>query len=255
MQVKIIGGHGGVTRNYHATSYLIDDSLLIDAGSVAAGLDIQDQLKIDHILLSHSHLDHTKDLAFICDNCFGLKGKPFQVYSHKTVHKAVKDHLFNDTIWPDFSVLPTAENPTIIFNNIENEKELILGEYKVMPVHVKHPGDAFGFIIEKGDCAILFTQDTASTDRIWEVGKQYKNLRAIFTEVSFPNHLQHVADISDHHSPNTMKEEIKKMPENVPIYLGHLKPNYQEQLIQEITDLGEPRLHIMFADDVRFNFD
>lgn len=255
MQVKIIGGHGGVTRNYHATSYLIDDSLLIDAGSVAAGLDIQDQLKIDHILLSHSHLDHTKDLAFICDNCFGLKGKPFQVYSHKTVNKAVKDHLFNDTIWPDFSVLPNAENPTIIFNDIENEKELILGEYKVMPVHVKHPGDAFGFIIEKGDCAILFTQDTAATDRIWEVGKQYKNLKAIFTEVSFPNHLQFVADLSDHHSPNTMKEEIKKMPENIPVYLGHLKPNYQEQLIQEITDLGEPRLHIMYADDVRFNFD
>ena len=77
MQVKIIGGHGGVTRNYHATSYLIDESLLIDAGSVASGLDIQDQLKIDHILISHAHLDHTKDLAFICDNCFGLRKKPF----------------------------------------------------------------------------------------------------------------------------------------------------------------------------------
>lgn len=255
MQVKIIGGHGGVTRNYHATSYLIDDSLLIDAGSVASGLDIQDQLKIDHILLSHSHLDHTKDLAFICDNCFGLKEKPFEVYSHKTVHKAVKDHLFNDTIWPDFSVLPTAEKPTMRFNDIEEEKEITLGDYKVMPVHVKHPGDAFGFIIEKGDVAILFTQDTAATDRIWEVGKKYKNLKAIFTEVSFPNHLQNVADLSDHHSPQTMKEELKKMPADVPVYLGHLKPNYQEQLIQEITDLGEPRLHIMFADDVRFNFD
>lgn len=255
MQVKIIGGHGGVTRNYHATSYLIDDSLLIDAGSVAAGLDIQDQLKIDHILISHAHLDHTKDLAFICDNCFGLKGKPFEVYSHKTVHNAIKTHLFNDTIWPDFSVLPTKENPTIKFNHLEDEKELILGEYKVVPVHVKHPGDAFGFIIEKGDVAILFTQDTAATDRIWEVGKKYSNLKAIFTEVSFPNHLQAVADLSDHHSPNTMKEEVKKMPEGVPIYLGHLKPNYQEQLIQEITDLGEPRLHIMYADDVRFNFD
>jgi len=255
MQVKIIGGHGGVTRNYQATSYLIDDSLLIDAGSVAAGLDIHDQLKIDHILLSHSHLDHTKDLAFICDNCFGLKDKPFEVYSHKTVNKAVKDHLFNDTIWPDFSVLPTPQKPTMRFNDIEKEKELILGDYKVLPVHVKHPGDAFGFIIEKDDIAILFTQDTASTERIWEVGKTYKNLRAIFTEVSFPNHLQAVADLSDHHSPNTMKAELSKMPADIPVYLGHLKPNYQEQLIQEITDLGEPRLHIMYADDVRFTFE
>ena len=259
MQVKIIGGHGGVTKNYHATSYLIDESLLIDAGSVASGLDMQAQLKIDHILLSHAHLDHTKDLAFICDNCFGLRDKPFQVYSHKNVYNAVKDHLFNDMIWPDFSVLPTAQNPTIVFNSIAPEKELILGDYKVMPVHVNHPvkenGEAYGFIIEKGDVAILFTQDTASTERIWEVGKKYKNLKAIFCEVSFPNHLQNVADLSFHHSPQTIKEELKKMPGKVPVYLGHLKPNYQEQLIQEITDLGEPRLHILYADDVRFNFE
>lgn len=258
MQVKIIGGHGGVTRNYHATSYLIDESILIDAGSVASGLDIQDQLKIDHILLSHAHLDHTKDLAFICDNCFGLKGKPFEVYCFKTVHDAVKGNLFNDVIWPDFSVLPTAKNPTINFNEILPEKKIVLGDYTVMPVHVNHPvlkpGEGMGFIIEKDDVAILFTMDTKATDRIWEVAKGYKNLKAIFTEVSFPNKLQNVADISDHHSPATMKEELKKMPKEIPVYLGHLKPNYQEELIQEITDLQEPRLHIMYADDVRFNF-
>ncbi|MCO4754019.1 MAG: 3',5'-cyclic-nucleotide phosphodiesterase [Bacteriovoracaceae bacterium] len=254
MQVKIIGGHGGVTKNYSATSYLIDDSLLIDAGSVASGLDIEDQLKIDHILISHSHLDHTKDLAFLCDNCFGLKDKAFEVYSHSSVKKVIKDHLFNDTVWPDFSVLPNAQKPTITFNAIPAEKELKLGEYTIMPVHVEHPGDAMGFIVEKDDVAVLFTQDTKATDRIWEVGKKYKNLKAIFTEVSFPNKLQNVADISDHHTPATIKEEIKKMPGEVPIYLGHLKPNYQEELIQEITDLGENRLHILYADDVRFHF-
>lgn len=254
MQVKIIGGHGGVTRNYHATSYLIDDSLLIDAGSVASGLDIVDQLKIDHILISHAHLDHTKDLSFICDNCFGLKDRPFQVYCHKTIRKAIKDHLFNNIIWPDFSVIPNKENPTITFNDIAAEETLQLGKYKVTPVHVAHPGDALGFIVEKDDKAVVFTQDTKATERIWEVAKGFKNLKAIFTEVSFPNHLQFVADLSDHHTPNTIKAEISKMPAKVPIYLGHLKPNYQEQLIQEITDLHEPRLRIMYADDVRFRF-
>jgi ribonuclease BN (tRNA processing enzyme) len=259
MQVKIIGGHGGVTKNYHATSYLIDESLLIDAGSVASGLDIQAQLKIDHILISHAHLDHIKDLAFICDNCFGLRDKPFQVYCFDKVHQAIKNHLFNDIIWPDFSVLPTESKPTITFNEIVAEKEIILGDYKVLPVHVNHPvnkpGEGMGFIVEKGDTAILFTQDTKATERIWEIGKRYKNLKAIFTEVSFPNKLQNVADISDHHSPATIKEELKKMPKDVPIYLGHLKPNYQEELIQEINDLKEPRLHVMYADDVRYNFD
>lgn len=258
MQVKIIGGHGGVTKNYHATSYLIDDSLLIDAGSVASGLDIQDQINIDHILISHAHLDHTKDLAFICDNCFGLKKKPFEVYCYKNVHKAIKDHLFNDIIWPDFSALPTKEKPTIHFNEIESESEILVGDYKIMPVHVNHPvigpGEGMGFIVEKDDASVLFTVDTKATDKIWEVAKNYKNLKAIFTEVSFPNKLQGVADASDHHTPATMKEELKKMPKDIPVYLGHLKPNYQEELIQEITDLQEPRLHILYADDVRFSF-
>lgn len=258
MQVKVIGAHGGVTKNYHATSFLIDESLLIDAGSVASGLDIQAQLKIDNILLSHAHLDHTKDLAFICDNCFGLKERPFEVYCHKAVHKAVKKHLFNDIIWPDFSVLPTQDIPTIRFNEIESEKEIQLGDYKVMPVHVNHPvmkaRQAMGYIVEKDDKSILFTLDTKATERIWEVAKSYKNLKAIFTEVSFPNKLQNIADISDHHSPATMKKELLKMPKDIPVYLGHLKPNYQEELIQEITDLQEPRLHIMYADDVRYSF-
>lgn len=254
MQVKIIGGHGGVVKGYHATSYLIDEKILIDAGSVAGGTDIVDQLAIEHILISHAHLDHVKDLAFICDNCFGLREEPFKVWTHRTVTNAVKDHLFNDIIWPDFSVLPNKENPTIIFNSIEAEKELTLGEYKVIPIHVKHPGDAFGFIVEKDDIAILFTQDTAATDQIWEVAKGFSNIKAIFTEVSFPNKLQFVADLSDHHTPQTIKEELTKMPPDIPVYLGHLKPGYQEELIQEVNDLHEPRLHLLYADDVRFQF-
>ena len=246
MQVKIIGGHGGVSRGYQATSYLIDDSLLIDAGSAAQSLDIVDQLKIDHILISHAHLDHTKDLGFICDNCFGLKGKAFEVFSSKKVKDAIKTHLFNDVIWPDFSVIPNAENPTMNFNTINELEVLTLGEYRVTPVHVNHPGDAFGFIVEKGDKALLFTQDTGPTDKIWEVGKKFKNLKGIFTEVSFPNKLQFVSDLSDHHTPQTINEEIKKMPADVPIYLGHMKPNYQEELITEVTALGNKRLHLLY---------
>jgi ribonuclease BN (tRNA processing enzyme) len=255
LEVKIIGCHGGVTKNYHATSILIDEKLLIDAGSVAQALDIVDQLKINHILISHAHLDHVKDLGFICDNCFGLRKMPFKVHCHKTVGTAIKDHIFNEVIWPDFSKLPTEKDPTIVFNYIPAEKELVLGEYKVMPVHVNHNGDAMGFIVEKDDIAIAFTLDTGPTERFWEVCKKYKNLKAIFTEISFPNKLHNVAEISFHHSPKSFEEEIKKMPADIPVYVGHLKPNYQEELIQEITALKNDRIHIMYADDVRYRFD
>ena len=254
MQVKIIGAHGGVTKNYQATSILLDDKLLIDAGSAAAALDMESQLNIENILISHSHLDHTKDLAFLSDNCFGLRKKAFEVYCHPTVRKAIKDHLFNDIIWPDFSVLPTKTNPTIHFNDLVKETTIQLGEFKVTPVHVQHPGDAFGFIIEKRNVTLLFTQDTGPTDRIWEVAKSLKNLKAIFCEVSFPNRLQNVATISDHHTPMSLHKEMEKMPPNLPIYLGHIKPHFQEEIISEVTSLNNSRLHLLYADDVRFNF-
>ena len=159
MLVRIIGGHGGVAPGFRNTSYLIDGKLLIDAGSVASGLHIPEQAQIDHILISHPHLDHISDLAFLCDNCFGMKGKPFEVFTNELVKNAIKGHLMNDIIWPDFSKLPSSKNPTIRFNVIKPEVEFQVGEYKVMPISVNHPGDGMGFIVEKNKTAVLFTQD------------------------------------------------------------------------------------------------
>lgn len=254
MLVKIIGGHGGVSPGFKNTSYLIDGKLLIDAGSVASGIQIVEQTLIDNILISHSHLDHISDLAFLADNCFGLKGRPFEIYAHADVRKAILTHLLNDSIWPDFTKLPNKENPTLRFTDIEPEKEMEIGGYKVVSVPVNHPGSAQGFIISKDNSTIVFTQDTGPTERIWELAKQKPNLKAIFTEVSFPNKLKQVAIDSQHHTPETIAEEIKKMPGNVPIFLGHLKPNYQDVLFQEIDALRNERVIVMGDDDTSFVF-
>ena len=254
MKVKILGGHGGVTIGCQATSYLIDDQLLIDAGSVASTLSIEKQSKINHILISHPHLDHIKDLAFLCDNCFGMRDKPFQVFSHATVREIIKTHLFNETIWPDFTLLPTKEKPTIVFESLEPEKVVQIGNYKIMGVKVQHPSDAMGYIVEREGKSLLFTLDTAPTERIWQKAKEYPGLKAILTEVSFPNKLQKVATASDHHTPQTLAEELKKMPPGIPVVLTHIKPNFRSELEQEIAELDEPRIQILSKDGMEFNF-
>ena len=255
MIVRIIGGHGGLSPGFKTTSYLIDGKLLIDAGSVASGIQIDEQVLIENILISHSHLDHISDLAFMSDNCFGLKGRPFDVYCHKPVREAIKAHLLNDIIWPDFSKLPSKENPTLDFHDLTPERPLKLDQYTVTPVPVNHPGGAVGFIIEKGDRALVFTQDTGPTERIWEVAKNVSNLKGIFTEVSFPNELDRVAHDSQHHTPATMAREIEKMPGEVPIFLGHLKPNFQSQLFDEIEQLeAKERITLLGSDNTNFVF-
>jgi ribonuclease BN (tRNA processing enzyme) len=258
LRVKILGGKGGVTKTDFATSFLIDDHLLLDAGSVASNLELNGQVKVSHILISHAHLDHTKDLGFLCDNCFGQKNEPFQVFSHPTVLKAIKDHLFNEIIWPDFSLLPSKEKPTISFFPFQSEEPFSLkttfGEYHILPIPVTHPGDAHGFIITHQGESLLFTQDTGPTDLIWHYAHKTPNLKAIFTEVSFPNHLHHVAKLSDHHTPDTLLGEMAQMPKDIPIYISHLKPNFLELLIQEINSLESSRLVIIHQDGIEYSF-
>lgn len=254
MQVKIIGGQGGVTPTTKATSYLIDGVLLIDAGSVASGISIEAQTAVDHILISHSHLDHISDLAFLADNCFGLKGRPFEIYCHQKVRENIMTHLLNDEIWPDFTKLPNSKNPTLRFHSVEPEQIFDLGPYRVRSVPVNHPGEAQGFIIEKDGKSLVFTQDTGPTDRIWELAHECEQLVGIFSEVSFPNNMEKVALDSQHHTPATMNKELEKIPRGVSIHLGHLKPNFQQQLIDEINALGQPDLVIMNEDDTTFEF-
>ena len=251
--VKVIGGHGGVSPGYQATSYLINGELLIDAGSIASGLSIKEQLNVKNILISHAHLDHISELAYLCDNCFGLKTSPFLVYSNKMVKNAILDHILNDTIWPDFSKLPSIEKPTIKFNEFLPGKTIILDEYEITPIRVNHFTEACGFVITWREKTLIFTQDTGPTEEIWKIGNK-ENLVGIFCEVSFPNTLDQVAIDSLHHTPKSIGLELIKMPAKVPIYLGHLKPNYQDILVNEIAGLGESRIRLLIKDGVELKF-
>lgn len=254
MKIQVLGGHGGLTRDHATTSFLIDDTLLLDAGAVASTLSVQEQASIQNILISHCHLDHIKDLAFICDNCFGLKPNPFEVYTHGTVKKIIKSHLLNNIIWPDFTALPNESKPTMRIHAVESEKTFELGKYQITPVRVNHDHDAMGFVVDDGAVAVLFTCDTGPTDRIWEVGGQIKNLKAIFTEVSFPDELQAVANVSYHHTPATIRLELSKMPKHVPVILTHFKPNYKNQIITQLQGVGDGRIKLLEDDGEIFSF-
>ena len=249
MMVNILGASGGVCPGNQATSYLIDGKLLIDAGSVATALSVEDQAQVQWIMISHTHLDHIKDLAFICDNCFGMKAHPYEVYTSPTSKKIIETHLLNDKIWPDFSKLPTRDHPTIHLNEVKSEASFTVGDYSITAVAVNHPNEAFGFIVERGATTLVFTQDSGPTDRIWELACKRPNLKGIFTEVSFPNELKKVAKDSQHQTPETLSFELMKMPPEVPVYLGHLKPHFRSTLQEQVRAIGSDRFNILQPQD------
>ena len=245
MQVRVLGGYGGLCPGRLLTSFLIDSQLTMDAGSLAASLDIAEQGLIRHILVTHSHLDHTGTLPFFADNIFGVNTQPVSILGIPETIKSLKANLFNNDIWPDFSVLPNLASPTIVFAELDDETPTRVGDYTVTAVRVNHTVPAVGFIIDRGDTSILFTGDTAETDRLWEVAAGQANLRAAFIETSFPNRLQNIADLSGHLTPRTLKGELGKLDRDLPVYVYHIKPRFYAEIESELAALGRPQLRIV----------
>jgi ribonuclease BN (tRNA processing enzyme) len=247
MKLRILGSFGGDSPSCRMTSFLIDDSVAVDAGAITRALSIEEQHAIGHVLVTHTHMDHTASLPFLIENTFGADREAVSIYCTKRVLAGVRKHLFNNDTWPDFTRIPDRSYPSVRFVTIEPETPFEItgiqgGDLEVTAIPVNHIVPTTGLLLRQGGSSTIFTSDTGPTERIWEIANQTADLGAVITECSFPNRLQEVADVSLHLSPNTLAEELAKLKRDVPVYLYHLKPPYLEELRAELaaTDLPHP---------------
>ena len=251
MKIKALGIHGGISPDMRSSSFYINDKVVIDAGSVATALSVEEQLKIDHIFISHAHLDHIKDLAFLSDTVCGVREMPVRIYSSAEVLQGIKTHFFNNVIWPDFTKIPTAENPTIEFVEVGLGKWVEIEGVWIKCIAVNHPVPAVGFIVKDEEASVVISGDTGPTDELWRAAREQARdpkapLRGIITEVSFPNALQHIADLAGHFTAANFESEVKaKFPKGVPIYLYHLKPTHWDQVMGEVEATGLPGIQFL----------
>lgn len=246
MKVRVLGCHGSEFQDGQTTAFLINDSLLLDAGTVTSVLTLDEQKKIRSILVTHSHLDHTKDILFLADNVVGGNNTPIEVISVSKVLKILKVHLLNDKIWPDFTILPTAEKPVLRFRSIKTGTDVSINGLTVKAISVNHTVEAVGYIIRDETSSILYTGDTGPTDKIWKEANKLSNLKAVIVETSFPNHLHALADMSGHLTPFMLKDQLNKLKVlDLSILIFHMKPQYLRELENEIAALGNPHIIIL----------
>lgn len=246
MKLRVLGGDGGVSIGFQTTSFRINESILIDAGSCATALPLKEQRKIDYIFVSHTHLDHIKDICFLADNVFTHRKKPIEIISTPEIIEILQKHFLNNLIWPDFTKISNGSCPILAYRPIE--KSTKIGDIEVFIYPVNHPVPAIGFILkEKGKKTVVITGDTGPTDLLWLEANKEKHLKGVFTEIAFPNRLQHVADLAGHFTPQMFKEEMKKLEHDVPLYIYHLKPDYFDALKKEIKALKVPGLKLIKA--------
>ncbi len=241
MKIRVFGASGGKTPGHHLTAFLINDELLLDAGTLTGILTIDRQKLIKFILVTHSHLDHIKEIAFLADN-FNLSesGTFFTMASIKPVLDNVMKHLLNDILWPDFNRIPSPDNPVMKLKYLKLNKFNKLDGYLVMPIAVNHTVAAVGYIIksEADGKTLLFSGDTGSTNSIWEKANGF-DIDIGIVETSFPNRLENLAILSGHLTPAMLIKELSKLNKMPTIlYITHIKPQYKKEVIYDLIHSG-----------------
>lgn len=236
--IKILGAFGAKTLDTAMTCVQIDSETLIDAGNILHALN-NDARHINHIFLTHSHLDHIVDIPFLIDIFFEQRNKPITIYGLQGTIEAVKKHIFNWEIWPDFSeiLLSDGIENSIKFHVLNLDEEIIVNETKFKPIKTNHTDSSCGYVITKNDYATFFTADTYKCPRIWEEVNNNLQIKSVLIDVSFPSVLEQLAEDSKHLTPDALYEELHQLKrDDVKIFINHLKPVFIDDIEDEIDD-------------------
>jgi ribonuclease BN (tRNA processing enzyme) len=242
MKVEILGSYGGESPDCRMTCLLFDDAIALDAGSLSQALPIERQRQVQSIVLTHSHMDHTNSLPFFIENVFGNLREAVDIYASAPTIYAIRKNLFNNDVWPDFTRLPNHLLPAMRFHELVEGTTVEIEGLRFTPVPVNHPVPTFGYLIEDGRSALLWSSDTGPTKRLWEVANAAENLKGVWVDVSFENALQPIADVSGHLTPQTLAAELRQLENGAPVLLHHLKPPSIARIHEEVGALARPGL-------------
>ncbi|ABB44208.1 metal dependent phosphohydrolase [Sulfurimonas denitrificans DSM 1251] len=246
--IKVLGAQGGRSKDSFTTSIMVTKNTVIDAGNIMQALD-RDAKNINKIFFSHSHLDHIVDSAFLIDNSFATREEPLYLYGLPQTIKALKKHLFNSEIWPDFSEinLINTKTPSVVYVELELYKKYELEEgVSLTPLEANHTVECCGYLIEGKKGSILFSGDTFKNPKLWDIINSNESIKALIIDVSFPNKLTKIAQHSKHLTPHFLREELELLKrKDVKIYINHLKPFYHEEIIEELFEIGISRDRVL----------
>lgn len=236
MKLRILGCSGGIGGDLRTTSMLLDHDTLIDAGTGVGELSVSELSQIDHIFVTHSHMDHVTSIPFMADTVGWMRDKPITVYATAETIDILQRHLFNWKLWPDFTQIPDAGNPMLRYQDVVLGETVDLGGRRITPLPANHVVPAVGYRIDSGASSLVFTGDTTTNDALWQETNRIGNLRYIIIETAFCNSERDMAIASKHLCPSMLAEELSKLALPAEIYITHLKPGEIELTMQEIEE-------------------
>ena len=233
MELKVMGCSGGVGGQLRTTTLLIDDDILIDAGTGLGDLNLQAMSCIRHIFLTHSHLDHITSIPFLVDTMFDAIKAPIVIHGLEATIKALKDHIFNNIIWPDFTSLPSMENPVMEYHVMQPGEIFELGKRKIEMIAVNHIVPGVGYRVESETGSFAFSGDTTTNDTFWNALNKHDSLDLLIVESAFTNKDMNLCRLSGHYCAELLGPDVAKLKHPATVYISHNKPGAELQIFSE----------------------
>jgi ribonuclease BN (tRNA processing enzyme) len=241
MQIRVLGCSGSIAAGSRTTSFLIDDDVLIDAGTGVGDLSLAQMVRIDHIFVSHSHLDHVLAIGLLADSVTrqrdALRRPPVQVHALASTLAALKAHIFNGVIWPDFTRLPSVEHPVLAFAALSVGEVITLGGRRIEVLPASHTVPAVGYAASAQGSragAWVFTGDTGPNPALW-ARLATMPIHSLVIETAFRDDELELARISRHLCPSLLSAELAQLQAPVDVLITHIKPGEVDAVMSEIA--------------------
>jgi ribonuclease BN (tRNA processing enzyme) len=257
MQIRVLGCSGAIAEGSRTTAFLVDDDVLVDAGTGVGDLPLEELARIDHILISHSHLDHVLAIGLLADSVMRVRraeGRgPIRIHALPQTLLALRTHIFNGVIWPDFTRLPAPQEPALSMVPFEIGQQLILGGKTIEVLSAAHTVPAVGFAVRHDRSWWVYTGDTGPNPALWERLSRM-HVSDLVIETAFSDEEYDLARISKHLCPTELGRELKHLSVPVNVHLTHIKPGEREAVMTEVAALTTSHLIAPLSNGQIFTF-
>ena len=234
MKIRVLGCSGGIGGGLRTTAFLVDDDVLLDAGTGVGDLSLESLAKIDHVFVTHSHLDHIASIPFLVDTVCWMRSAPLVVYGIKETLDTLRTHLFNWKLWPDFTQIPNGDKPFMVYREIAVGETVEIRGRRFTAIPANHTVPAVGYAVDSGRGSLIFSGDTTINDDLWNVVNGTRNLKYLIIETAFSNKEHEIAAASKHLCPQLLAAELDKMRGTAEVFITHLKPGEGALTMKEI---------------------
>ncbi|MBK1734456.1 hypothetical protein CKO15_03975 [Halorhodospira abdelmalekii] len=238
MELRALGASGSISAGMRTTALLIDDTLLIDAGSGVGDLSLNALCAITDVVLTHAHLDHVGFLALMADARIGTVAPTLRVHALPETIQVLREHLFNDALWPDFTALPSPTAPVLSLHPVARTEGLTLGTHHITPLPAQHAIPAMGVAISTAETCVAFSGDTGPCPELWTALQQFEHLDGLIIECALPDRLERLAVQIGHYTPRLLAKDLRQhLAPEIPVWISHLKPSEAQQIAFELAEV------------------